>query len=138
MVDENTMTLSIAGGFRAGTTGQSVLLSQEKGNTDWLGKDDGGRALPSSFPAVNLRSLSLGDPVEQNQLIQATKSLPNTWGTRRLSALPDLRVNFDFTRSFKIGNKKLDNITSISYATTNQLLEINQNYYDVFSTTLQN
>ncbi|MCX8489720.1 MAG: carboxypeptidase-like regulatory domain-containing protein [Cyclobacteriaceae bacterium] len=136
-VDENTMTLSITGGFRTGTTGQSVILSQEKGSTDWLGKDDGGRSLPSSFPAVNLRSLSLGDPVEQNQLIQATQSLPNTWGTRGMSALPDLRVNFDFTRSFKIGNKKLDNITSISYATTNQLLEINQNYYDVFSTTLQ-
>jgi hypothetical protein len=136
-VEENSTTLSVSGGFRANTTGQSVQLSQEKGSTDWLGIDDGSRTLPSSFPNVNLRSLSLGNPTEQNQLIQATKSLPNTWGARGLTALPDLRINLDITRSFKIAGRKLDNITSISYATTNQLLELEQNYYDVFSTTLQ-
>ncbi len=137
VVDENSTTLSISGAYRVNTTGQSVSLSNEKGSLDWLGIDDGSRALPSSFPAANLRSLSLGNPTEANTLIEATKSLPNNWGTRNFTAMPDMRINLDLSRSFKVRGLKVDNITSISYAATNQLLELDQNYYDVFSTTLQ-
>ncbi|NOT75379.1 MAG: TonB-dependent receptor [Cyclobacteriaceae bacterium] len=133
VVEENSMSLSVSGSFRNNTTGQQVALSQEKGGTDWLGSDDGTRQLPGSFPTVNLRSLSFANSTEQNQLITATRSLPNTWGARNFTALPDLRVNFDFSRTMKLWGRKLDNITSISYAVTNQRLETEQNYWDTFS-----
>jgi outer membrane cobalamin receptor len=137
VVPENYTSLSISGSFRSATTGQSVALSQEKGGTDWIGIDDGTRKLPASFPPVNLRSLSLAVPSEESQLLNATKSLPNNWGKRNLTPLPDLRINFDLARVWKVGGKKLENITSLSYANTNQLLEIEQNYFEVFSQTLQ-
>jgi outer membrane receptor protein involved in Fe transport len=137
VVPENYTSLSVSGSFRSGTTWQGASLSQEKGGTDWIGIDDGTRKLPSSFTDVNLRALSLGVPSEQNQLLSATKSLPNTWDTRSLTPLPDLRINLDLARAWKIGNKKIENITSLSYANTNQLLEIEQNYFEVFSQTLQ-
>lgn len=133
VVDENAISLSVSGSFRANTTGEDVALSQEKSGTDWLGLDNGTRQLPKGFPSVNLRNLSLSDPYEQNQLIRATKMLPSTWGTRNLSATPDVRVNLDLARTIRIGSMKLDNITSLSYAQTNQRLELTQNYYDVFS-----
>jgi outer membrane receptor for ferrienterochelin and colicin len=136
-VEDNSFSISVTGGYRANTTGKDVQLSEEKGKLDWIGIDDGTRKLPSDFPTVNLRTLNLGGPSESNELIKATKSLPNTWGTRGLTASPDFRANMDFARSFSIGEKKLDNITSVSYAVTNQQLELSQNYYDVFSTTLQ-
>jgi outer membrane cobalamin receptor len=137
VVGENAASLSVSGSFRSKTTGQSVALGQEKGSTDWMGTDDGTRQLPSNFPSVNLRSLSLADPTEHNTLVNATQNLRNTWGTRNLKASPDMRINFDVAHIFRIGEKKLENITSLSYASTNQRLEIQQNYFDAFSTTLQ-
>ncbi|MDH4089894.1 MAG: TonB-dependent receptor [Cyclobacteriaceae bacterium] len=133
VVEENALTLSVSGSFRPGTTGKNVALGQEKGRMDWLGMDDGTRQLPDKFPNVNLRTLSLSDPSEQNKLVGATRMLPNTWGTRNLNASPDFRANLDFSRSIRIGGMRLDNITSLSYTQTNQLLELSQNYYDVFS-----
>lgn len=133
VVDENAISLSVSGSFRANTTGEDVVLGQEKSNTDWLGKDSGIRELPGNFPSTNLRNLSLSNPLQQNQLVNASRMLPNTWGTRSFSAAPDFRVNLDLSRSIPIGSMKLDNITSLSYAQTNQRLELTQNYYDVFS-----
>lgn len=136
-VEENSFSISITGGYRANTTGKDVQLSEEQGKLDWIGIDDGTRKLPAEFPKVNLRTLTLAGPSESNELINATKSLPNTWGTRGLTASPDFRMNMDMARTFSIGERKLDNITSVSYAVTNQHLELSQNYYDVFSVTTQ-
>ncbi len=138
VVEENSLSVSLSGSFRSGTTGKTVSLSEEKSATDWLGKDNGTRALPASFPAVNLRTLS-NNPNSENvaSLVSATKMLPNTWGTRSLNATPDFRVNIDGAKSFNLFGKKLDNLTSINYGHTNQQLELNQNYYDVFSETQQ-
>jgi TonB-dependent receptor len=136
-VDENSFSVSLSGSFRANTTGKQVALGQDQGKLDWLGVDDGGRKLPSVFPNANLRTLSFANSTEQNQLITATKSLPNTWGTRNLTAMPDFRLNVDFSRIIRVGSKKIDNITSVSYAMTNQRLELEQNYYDVFSSAAQ-
>ncbi len=137
VVEENALSVSAMGSYRANTTGQQVALSPEQGSKDWIGRDDGTRALPSGFPSANLRTLSMADPTEQNQLIAATHSLPNTWGTRSVNVAPDFRLNVDFARTMRLGKKRFDNITSISYASTNQRLELEQNYYDVFSTTFQ-
>ncbi|MEJ0054468.1 MAG: hypothetical protein WDN75_01755 [Bacteroidota bacterium] len=65
VVEENSINLSVSGSFRSATTGQQVALGQEKGATDWLGSDNGTRQLPASFPSVNLRSLSLANPVNK-------------------------------------------------------------------------
>ena len=138
VVEENSTSLSFSGSFRANTTGQNVQLSEEKGKTDWLGKDDGTRQLPSAFPTENLRILSQ-NPNDQNisKLATATRMLPNTWGTRNLTASPDLRINFDMARFVHLGKRKLENVTSISYAKTSQLQEISQNYYDRFDESIQ-
>ncbi len=134
VVEENSMALSVSGSFRNNTTGQQVSLSQERGTQDWMGKDDGTRTLPAAFPSENLRFFSQY-PSDQNisKLVGATKMLPNHWGTRTLTAMPDLRVNFDFARLVRLGSKKLENVTSLSYTATNQLIKVDQNYYDFFN-----
>lgn len=130
-VIENSTSLSISGSYRFNTTGRQVALSQEKASTDWLGFDNKVRVLPAEFPSTNLRQLT-GNSDDVNSVVRATKLLPNTWGTRSLTALPDLRINFDMTRAFRIGNKKLDNLTSLNYTRTNQALEVMQYYYDSY------
>jgi outer membrane receptor protein involved in Fe transport len=55
-----------------------------------------------------------------------------------MNASPDFRVNFDISRTIRLGKMKLDNITSISYAHTNQKLSnLKQYYYDRFDATQQ-
>jgi TonB-dependent receptor len=137
IVEENSLSVSVTGGYRANTTGQSVALSPEKGKLDWIGVDDGTRKLPSAFPSENLRKYDLSTTEGNNTLVNATKLLPNTWGTRNLTASPDFRMNVDMSRTVRFGRMKLDNITSVSYAHTNQRLELSQNYYNGFSETLQ-
>ncbi len=132
VVEENTMSLSVMGSYRANTTGNTASLGEEKGKLDWLGMDDGTRKLPASFPSTNLRALS-GSASDQATLVDATKSLPNNWGLRNVTAIPDFRVNFDMTRTMRLGRKKLDNVTSINYTQTNQRLEVDQAWYDAYS-----
>jgi TonB-dependent receptor len=126
-VDENSLSLSVSGGFRANTTGKTVALDANKYSTDWMGGNGGARALPSSFPS-NLRA-----NISQEEIVRATTLLPNDWSTRSLTASPDYRINLDGARTMRVAGKRLDNITSISYTHTNQRLELSQNYYDVFS-----
>lgn len=134
IVEENTMSLSVSGSFRANTTGQTVSLSRERSASDWLGGGTRLRELPATFPSQNLRAFS-NNPNDQNvaALVNATRLLPNTWGTRQFDTSPDARASLDISRTFNIGAAKFDNITSLSYARTSQLLELTQNYYDAFS-----
>jgi TonB-dependent receptor len=139
VVEENSASLSVSGSWRFGTTAQNFQLGQIKGNGDWLGFGGSKRDLPSSFPNVNLGVYSQ-NPSDANQaaLVKASKSLPNTWATRSMTASPDARVNFDLSRTFRIGSMKIDNITSLSYAHTNQkLTNAQNNYYDKFDEATQ-
>lgn len=138
IVDENSTSFTISGSQRFGTTGREFKLSPEKGSTDWIGLEDGTRKLPSTFPTENLRIFSQ-NPTDVNiaKLTDATKSLPNRWGYRTLTATPDLRATFDISRTLNFGRKKLDNITSLNYAHTSQRIDVEQYYYEAFDETNQ-
>jgi hypothetical protein len=131
-VEENAIALSVSGSLRSGTTGKTVFLGEQTTATDWLGGNGGSRNLPSSFPSVKLTELPQSEQ-GVNDLNRATKLLPNTWGLRSINASPDYRVNLDITRTIHLGAYKLDNITSLSYAHTNQYYKSSQNYYQGFS-----
>ncbi len=57
VVEENSLSVNITTGFRAGTTGKDFYKA-EGSSTDWLGYDNGFRQLPSTFPSENLREFS--------------------------------------------------------------------------------
>jgi TonB-dependent receptor len=134
IVEENSASLSISGSYRFGTTGEDFQLGVNKSNLDWLGFGSDKRKLPSSFPVENLRVFSqVPNDVNQAKLVNATQALPNTWATKAMTASPDFRASFDVSRTVKLGKMKLDNITSLSYAHTNQKLSsLKQFYYDRF------
>lgn len=137
IVEENSLSISLTGGVRAGTTFKSVT-SYKGSSTDWLGYDDGLRQLPAEFPNENLRIYESSPSNENNnKLIAATKSLPNTWSTTPHNVTPDLRFNLDFSHAWLIGTKKITNITSLSYSKVNQNINSNLNYYEAFDETTQ-
>ena len=137
VVEENTLTVNLTTGLRAGTTLNDFNYAAG-GASDLLGYDNGFRQLPSSFPSENLRVLS-DNPTDANitRLVDASKSLPNRWDIQRRTAAPDLRGTINFAHVFNLGEKKLSNITSLNYAKTYQSFEQQNYYYDAFNPTEQ-
>ncbi|MHC2993252.1 hypothetical protein OB13_17315 [Pontibacter sp. HJ8] len=119
--DENTTSLGITGGYRSGTTFQN-FKTYNGGKTDFLGFDDGTRALPSSFPG-NLNSVS------NSELTNVARKLSNNWGLKEAGAVPDMRLSLGLTRRFDLGNVDISNISSISYSNTNQYNEVDRFRY---------
>ncbi|KAA9331238.1 TonB-dependent receptor [Adhaeribacter soli] len=120
--DENTTTLNLSGGYRSGTTFKD-FSSYQGSNTDFLGFDNGYRALPNSFP-TKLTSRTSPEMVEK-----LGRDLPNSWGTNLNSAAPDLRMSLGLTRAMRIGEVKISNISALSYSNTRQHISVQRNRY---------
>lgn len=114
-----TIQISASSGYRFGTTFNDKFLSYPGGKTDWLGLDDGTRAVPDeianltgTFPEY---SQGINNAEVASQLEKLTKSFQNNW--RFLNQRPP--VNHSFGLSF--GNQKtlfgkpLGYITSLTY-----------------------
>jgi TonB-dependent receptor len=129
--EANSLQIGYSVGYRAGTTFEPFSMNRG-GSADLFGFGAGSRNLGSSFP-VNLRDQTL----TPQQLLDATKSLPNSWNHTTSAALPDQRFNATWSvrKSMITKNKKpyqFGNITSLSYSSTNQA-QINKQYdYNVF------
>jgi TonB-dependent receptor len=130
IVMDDELSVNITTGVRAGTTFNS-FNTETKGNTDWLGFDNGHRQLPSSFPAQNLRFVEPGE----GSLTEISRSLPNNWGINRKTAAPDFRITLNYAKQGYLGNKKLSNITSFSYSNTRQRIEQLNAYYEAYNAT---
>ncbi|MGL5888703.1 MAG: hypothetical protein ACRC3B_02390, partial [Bacteroidia bacterium] len=130
--EATSLQIGYSVGYRAGTTFEPFSMNRG-GPADFFGFGAGNRSLGSSFPA-SLRDQTL----TPQQLLDATKSLPNTWNHTTSAALPDQRFNATWSvRKSKVTkNKKpyqFGNITSLSYSSTNQTQLNNQYDYNVFN-----
>ncbi len=113
--ENNFLSVTVSGGVRAGTTFNPYL--QSKGSsTDVLGFDNGYRALPSSFPATNLRDLPGSSPTR----ITAAQSLQNNFVARQTTATPDMGAGITLGRSWQLGNARLSTLTSVNLSQSYQ------------------
>jgi len=122
---ENTTSFGISTGYRGGTT-FNTISTQKGSSTDFLGFDNGRRALPGSFPS-HLNKVS-GD-----HLVDAARQLNGDWSFTRKMAMPDQRLSLGLTRRFFIGNTEASNLTALSYSNTSQLLDV-ERYRYMFNT----
>lgn len=105
-----TVDASASMSYNTQTTFNQNFLTQQKGATDWLGFDDGTRALPTSvgnstgIPHLQNNTTSNFNAEEAQKLVDMTGSFNNTWQQIRQS------VPFNHNFSFGIGNRfKFDN-----------------------------
>jgi outer membrane receptor for ferrienterochelin and colicin len=96
--------------YRAGTTFQDFSLNKGS-KTDWLGFDNGLRALPDGFP-TNVRDIPEEDTARLNSV---GRSLINNWGYETKKAIPDQRFNFTINGKKETSRFRFGNITSINY-----------------------
>lgn len=129
--EQTSLVIGYSVGYRAGTTFEPFSINRG-GAADRFGFGAGSRNLTDAFP-TNLRDQTLS----QQQLLDATKSLPNSWNYTTAAAMPDQRFNITWSvrQSYVTKNKKqyqFGNITSVSYSSTNQRQVNNQYDYNVY------
>jgi hypothetical protein len=109
--DEDEIAVGYTSGYRSNTTFKSFYQAP-KGSSDWLGKDDGSRGLPSVFPS-DLNSIE-----SRAEIVELGKKLPNAWAAVNIKPLPDQRFSVSLIKNFRIGKIKASNITSVQYGLT--------------------
>ena len=83
-----------------------------KGKYDWLGIDNGERALPDNVPTT-LKGLS------NSQLAALGKEFNSNWAPKKATAYPEQKININFGRRFQVGSKQIGTITNINYGVAN-------------------
>ena len=90
-------------------TGRDILASQG-GKDDWLGKDDGGRALPEEVPDQRVDTCSTRRGQEpppecltQDDIAEISQAFPNRWKLLSQSAYPNLGLSASVGDTFDVG-----------------------------------
>jgi TonB dependent receptor/Carboxypeptidase regulatory-like domain/TonB-dependent Receptor Plug Domain len=101
-------TISIGQGFNTLITGKNRFVSEMKGSTDWLGLDDGTRAVPSGIPVdkEGFINSSTADRIGYAKLFGKYK-----WGIREVNTDPNLSLQI--VKSLNIKRKEKEFISSL-------------------------
>ncbi|WP_299756034.1 TonB-dependent receptor [uncultured Pontibacter sp.] len=129
VVDEDKTTIGVSGSYRAGTTFNN-FLHDSKSSTDFLGFDNGKRAIPDGVPA-NLNSFS-----NQDLLVGTGRKFPNNWAPKSTTATPDLRLSLGLNRRFDIGSIRMSTVSAASYSNTQSIAEGTRDTYGAFNESL--
>lgn len=99
------------------------VLNYAGSKTDFLGFDDGKRAIPAGIPrAASFNHLSPADNARYSREFKNVYLLD-----RDYKAGPDLRFNVNYYDAWKIGGQYLRNLTSVSYTNTHEQRVSEQN-----------
>lgn len=101
-------------GYRSGTTFKSDFLTYKGGKTDFLGFDDGTRALPSSVPKYGSLVKAQLTPS------QYVKTFNSTLSYGKKTALPNMQLTINYYDAWNVFGKTLSILTSLSYKNDNQ------------------
>ena len=112
---------SLSLGFVGDTTSRRVETFQG-GRLDFLGVDDGSRALPPEVEAAGAdRQIALENPVNEDgysaeELEAFGEAMPRTWGLEQGRALPNIGLGGSVGNTFDLGGVKLGALASLTYS----------------------
>lgn len=132
---KNTLDISFSTSYRPGSTGND-FYTIAGGKTDWLGYDDGTRALPDNFPGCT-DMIELTNSLEQSDVAlvnQLGRSLNKNWTTQKTTAIPDLRFSMALGFNTKIKKMNLGNVTTLNYSSTFTNYQIFRSDYQNYDT----
>ncbi len=117
---KNFLNVQIGTGFNTQTTGKD-FYSYKGSSTDWLGYDNGARALPDNFPTK-----SVFENLSSEEKTALGSALKNNWVAEKNGAGLSLNQSFLINGGFnlKLGSKnKLAAILAVNYNRSNKRTE---------------
>jgi TonB-dependent receptor len=126
---EDFLTFSISGGYNTAITFKPGY-TYPGGKMDWLGIDDGTRALPADFPATETLQNS-----NEEQTIAATLLLPNDWGyEQKNSTMPNVAMQLSGGLNKKLFKNDFGGVFSLTYNNANRYNTITRQDYNFSDT----
>lgn len=116
---KNFFTVQVGTGFNSQTIGKKFYKDTEQGKTDWLGFDDGTRALPASY--TRKAEFDILSPAEKTAI---GKQMHNAWTAQETSVPVNvaLQINGGFTG--KLFGKTVGGTLGITYNKSNRFLKL--------------
>lgn len=124
---DNFTTIDYATAWRTSTTSEN-FYSYKGGQTDWLGFDDGTRALPKGFPS-DLKLVT-----DANTINNLSKAFNKNWTATTSTARPDQKFGITLGRKIKLKRIALGNTSSFNYSNALDYAPINNNSYTSYNT----
>ncbi|MBN8692100.1 MAG: TonB-dependent receptor [Bacteroidetes bacterium] len=122
--DKNFVSLSLNGGYNTITTGKEQLTYQG-GKRDWLGIDDGTRALPSETPTQE------NFPADNISQFEAAKPFKNDWAIEKSTFKPNFSTQFAIGQNIKYKERDFIGILfSLTYNNSNTFAQRTRNVYN--------
>lgn len=127
MPDRDFVEVEIGGSFKEGTSFKPTF-QLPNGNLDFLGFDNGARAIPSTFPS-NLNDVS------RSEIDKLSTQLNNNWVASQKTALPGGKIQFNIGKRWDLKDRlKLGMVSSVNYGydytTKNDMLANSYETYD--------
>jgi TonB-dependent receptor len=126
--EDNYVRVSVSGGYNSVTTFKPHWQTVS-GSTDWLGMDDGSRALPENFAANKVDYLNM----TKDERIAMSKNFANDWAFNRdNSARPN--GSFQLATGLTTGEGrrvKAGTTIALSYSNSNRLLAAERADFDL-------
>jgi outer membrane receptor protein involved in Fe transport len=110
--DKFTLGVSLGTSYNTETTFRK-MVSYDGGSTDWLGFDDGTRALPDGVPNELLVTGRKGFTKEE--VADVAQQFPNHWKMERRTALPNLSLSASVGDTSQIADRKFGYLMTLGY-----------------------
>jgi hypothetical protein len=114
--DKNFQSLSIGAGYNTITTGRNQVY-YEGGKTDWLGLDDGTRAMPDAIPSKD------DFPVKMDEQAALAKESSSDWRLLNKNFSPNYNFQYSAGYTLPVRQKPLGLIVALTYNKTNNFNE---------------
>jgi Outer membrane protein beta-barrel family/CarboxypepD_reg-like domain/TonB-dependent Receptor Plug Domain len=130
--DKNFETIAIGSGYNTITTGKNEKY-YNGGKKDWIGIDDGTRALPNSFPSTavmqNLQKINNESSVLK--LAELSKSYQTDWNLYNKKFSPNRNLQYTIGKHFKLkGAESIGLLVSMSHNKSNNYNQTNIKSYE--------
>lgn len=125
--DKNSISISYSTSYRPGVTFKD-FSNYRMSKYEWLGFDDGSRALPADFPQ------HLKDVTDKTERQRLGRELDKVWTPAHSTAIPDQRFQFGLTRRFLIGKVSVGTINSVTYSYTQNVDKVFRADYQRYDT----
>lgn len=124
-------SISLGTGLNTQTTFKE-FKTYEGGKRDWLGVDDGTRALPKGLPG----------PKEYNELtnpdrIEYAKTANYSWALDKIRAMPNFNLQYSMAHVGKVLKRDAGSVFALTYNSTNSTLFSNRREFEEQGETVQ-
>lgn len=133
--DEKSFKISYSVGYAQNATFSKNYHTYKGGKLDWLGIDDGTRALPEGLPDTKKFNDLYVWPdkttylAKTEEITKISRTFNNIWDYYNKSPFLDQSASAIFQRRFLIGKVSVGNITAVNYKIENKQYDITRREY---------